>query len=39
LLQHANVRAWYERLAARPAYQEHVIKVNSKRTREIAARG
>jgi hypothetical protein len=33
------VRAWYERLAARPAYQEHVIKVNAKRTREIAARG
>ena len=36
---HANVRLWYERLAARPAYQEHVIKVNAKRTREIAERG
>ena len=36
---HPNVSAWYERLAARPAYQEHVIKVNAKRTREIAARG
>ena len=35
---HPNVRAWYERLVARPAYQEHVIKVNAKRTREIAAR-
>jgi glutathione S-transferase len=23
---HPNVEAWYERLAARPAYQEHVIK-------------
>jgi glutathione S-transferase len=29
---HPNVRSWYERLAARPAYQEHVIKVNAKRT-------
>lgn len=35
---HPNVRAWYERLVSRPAYQEHVIKVNAKRTREIAAR-
>ncbi|MBL4720702.1 MAG: glutathione S-transferase family protein [Alphaproteobacteria bacterium] len=26
-----NVEAWYERLAARPAYQEHVIKANRKR--------
>ena len=33
---HPNVRAWYGRLAARPAYQEHVIKVNAKRTAEIA---
>ena len=36
---HPNVRAWYERLAARPAYKEHVIKVNEKRTQEIAAQG
>jgi glutathione S-transferase len=36
---HHNMRAWYERLAARPAYQAHVIKVNAKRTSEIAARG
>ena len=35
LLEHPNVRAWYERLAARPAYQEHVIKVNAKRTRRL----
>jgi glutathione S-transferase len=39
LPSHPNVRAWYERLAARPAYQEHVIKVNAKRTQEIAAQG
>jgi glutathione S-transferase len=36
---HPNVRSWYERLAARPAYQEHVIKVNAKRTQGIAERG
>ena len=36
---HPNVRLWYERLAARPAFLEHVIKVNAKRTQEIAARG
>jgi glutathione S-transferase len=28
---HPNVEAWYNRLAARPAYQEHVIKPNRKR--------
>ena len=39
LREHSNVRAWYERLAARPAYKEHVIKANAKRTQEIAARG
>lgn len=39
LPEHPNVHAWYERLAARPAYQEHVIKVNAKRTSEIAAGG
>ena len=38
LREHRNVRAWYERLAARPAYQEHVINANAKRTQEIAAR-
>jgi len=37
--EHPNVRSWYERLAARPAYKEHVIKANAKRTEEIAARG
>jgi len=39
IFTHPNVSAWYERLAARLPYQEHVIKVNAKRTREIAARG
>ena len=28
--RHRNVEAWYERMAARPAYQEHVIKVTRK---------
>lgn len=28
---HPNVEAWYERMAARPAYQEHVIAANRKR--------
>ena len=32
---HANVEAYYERLAARPAYQEHVIKANAPRTKQI----
>jgi glutathione S-transferase len=36
---HPNVRAWYERLAARPAYQAHVIKPNAKKTMELAVRG
>jgi glutathione S-transferase len=39
LREHPNVRSWYERLAARPAYKEHVIKANAKRTQEIVARG
>ena len=37
--EHPNVRSWYERLAARPAYKEHVIKAKEKRTQGIAARG
>jgi glutathione S-transferase len=28
---HPNVKAWYDRLAARPAYQKHVIEANNKR--------
>jgi glutathione S-transferase len=36
---HANVRAWYERLASRPAFKKHVIEVNAKRTQEIAVQG
>jgi hypothetical protein len=36
---HPNVRSWYERLAAPPAYQAHVIKVNAKRTEGIVTRG
>ena len=36
---HPNVRLWYQRLAERPAYQEHVIKANAKRMQEIASRG
>ena len=36
---HPNVRSWYDRLAARPAYQEHVVKVNAKRLQEIVSRG
>ena len=32
---HANVRAYYERLLARPAYQEHVVAANASRTRQI----
>lgn len=30
LPDHPNVRAWYERMAARPAFQEHVIEKNRK---------
>ncbi|MCH9674112.1 MAG: glutathione S-transferase family protein [Gammaproteobacteria bacterium] len=29
---HPNVRAWYERLAERPAYQTHVVSANRPRT-------
>jgi len=32
---HPNVRAWYERLAARPAYQTHVIEGNRVRTETV----
>jgi glutathione S-transferase len=32
---HANVEAYYERLAARPAYKEHVIVANAGRTAKI----
>ena len=28
---HPNAKAWYDRLAARPAYQEHVAQANNKR--------
>ena len=32
---HPNVEAYYERLIARPAYQEHVIEANAPRTGQI----
>ncbi|MGK0169306.1 MAG: glutathione S-transferase [Gammaproteobacteria bacterium] len=32
---HPHVRAWYERMAARPAYQEHVIEANRPRTEAL----
>ena len=32
---HANVEAYYERLAGRPAYQEHVVEANRPRTEKI----
>jgi len=32
---HPNVEAYYERLLARPAYQEHVINANAPRTRQV----
>jgi glutathione S-transferase len=32
---HPNVHAWYERLAARPAYQLHVIEANEVRTKAV----
>ena len=32
---HPNVEAYYERLIARPAYQEHVIEANALRTGQI----
>ena len=32
---HANVEAYYERLASRPAFQEHVIQANAPRTKQI----
>lgn len=35
--RHANVEAYYERLAARPAYQEHVVAANAPRTQQIQA--
>ncbi len=35
---HANVEAYYDRLVARPAYQEHVIEANAARTRQVQAR-
>lgn len=35
---HPNVEAYYERLAARPAYQEHVVEANASRTQQIQAK-
>ena len=35
---HPNVEAYYERLLARPAYQEHVVKANAPRTDEIQSK-
>ena len=32
---HKNVEAYYDRLVARPAYQEHVIEANAPRTQQI----
>ncbi|MEC9184880.1 MAG: glutathione S-transferase C-terminal domain-containing protein, partial [Pseudomonadota bacterium] len=32
---HANVEAYYERLAGRSAYQEHVVEANRPRTEKI----
>ena len=32
---HANVRAYYERLLARPAYREHVVAANAPRTQQV----
>jgi glutathione S-transferase len=32
---HPNVEAYYERLAARPAYREHVIEANAPRLRQL----
>ncbi|MBT6272533.1 MAG: glutathione S-transferase family protein [Chromatiales bacterium] len=32
---HPNVRAWYERLAARPEYQTHVVEANRSRTETV----
>lgn len=32
---HPNVRAWYDRLAARPAYQQHVVEANRPRTQAL----
>jgi glutathione S-transferase len=32
---HPNVKAWYDRLAARPAYQIHVIDANEPRTKAL----
>jgi len=32
---HPNVEAYYERLAARPAYQEHVIEANAPRLQQL----
>jgi glutathione S-transferase len=32
---HPNVKAWYDRLAARPAYRTHVIDANAARTQEL----
>jgi len=32
---HPNVEAYYERLAARPAYQEHVIEANAPRLKQL----
>ena len=34
---HPNVEAWYKRLAARPAYQAHVIAANAPRLAQIRA--
>jgi glutathione S-transferase len=32
---HPNVKAWYDRLAARPAFQTHVIDANAPRTKAL----
>jgi len=32
---HPNVKAWYDRLAARPAFQTHVIDANEPRTKAL----
>lgn len=34
---HVNVEAYYDRVAARPAYQEHVVAANAARTAQIPA--
>ena len=32
---HTNLEAYYERLLARPAYQEHVVDANAPRTEQV----